>query len=282
MTGNIHTDSVSADVATNANVLCLHGLCAGSWTFEALLPMIAARGYNAHAISYRGHPPNPPLKNIGRVSVAEYAREAGQVARALDRPIVIGHSLGGLVALMLAGRNLIRAAVLISPAPPRGISIFSPAIVLRMLNYLPAMVFSGPLRMREGDVNAMVLNRIEPAKREAIRRRFVADSGCAARQVTLGKYRIPARAVRVPLLIVCGDEDRFIPLRVSQRVARKYDAPLHVARNHGHFLFGEPGWETEAGRILDWIDGLPRVVRDASADQVAPGAREPQIHRADS
>lgn len=274
MIGNVHTDTVAAENPSGVNVLCLHGLCAGSWTFESFLPMIAARGYNAHAISYSGHPPNPPLRNIGRASVADYAREAGQVARALDRPIVVGHSLGGLVGLMLAGRNLIRAAVLIAPAPPRGISIFSPGIVIRMLNYLPAMLFSGPLRMRDGDVNAMVLNKIEPSAREAIRRRFVADSGCAARQVTLGRYRIPARAVRMPILVVSGDADRFIPLRVSQRVARKYDAPLQVARNHGHFFFGEPGWEGEAARILDWIDGLPRVVRDPAADIAAPVARE--------
>src|SRR4051812_4294690 len=110
-----HVVSVTPSAVTGANVLCLHGLFAGSWVFEQVLPLIAARGYPAYAVSYRGHPPNPALDDISRASVADYANDAAEVARTLDRPILLGHSLGGLVALMLAGRGLARAVVLVSP-----------------------------------------------------------------------------------------------------------------------------------------------------------------------
>src|SRR3954470_17754906 len=81
-----HLQSVVPDDPSGADVLCLHGLFAGSWVFDQLLPMIAARGHPAHAISYRGHPPNAPLDNIGRVSIADYANDAADAARSLDRP----------------------------------------------------------------------------------------------------------------------------------------------------------------------------------------------------
>jgi pimeloyl-ACP methyl ester carboxylesterase len=241
--------------------LCLHGLFAGSWVYERLLPLIAERGHPAAALSFRGHPPAPPIPAIGRTSIAAYCHDAAEAARALDRPIVIGHSLGGLVALLLASRNLVRAVVLVSSAPPRGITVLSPALLVRMPRYLPALLFSRAFLPRPGDLDALVLNRVPVAEREQHRLRFVPDSGRAARQAAVGTSDADLSATRTPLLVVSGDEDRFVPLGVARRIAQRFDAPLHVAHGHGHFLFGEPGWETHAAAILDWIGQLPSAVR---------------------
>jgi pimeloyl-ACP methyl ester carboxylesterase len=271
--GSLHLDTVDVAAPTGAPVLCLHGLFAGSWVFERLLPLIAARGHPAAALSFRGHPPAPALPSIGRASVAAYCHDAAEAARMLDRPIVIGHSLGGLVALLLAARNLVRAVVLVSSAPPRGITVLSPALVLRMPRYLPALLLSRPFLPRPRDLDALVLNRMPPAEREIQRSRFVADSGRAARQAAFGSCEVDLHAARTPLLVVGADEDRFVPLGVARRIAERFDAPLQVALGHGHFLFGEPGWEEPATAMLDWIGGLPAAVRGgALASRTAPNA----------
>ena len=265
-TASYHLDTVPADEPTKAPVLCLPGLFAGAWVFERLLPLLAARGYPASAISYRGHPPLPPLTTIGRQSVTDFAFDASVAARALDRPIVIGHSLGGLVALMLAGRNLIRAAVLVSPAPPRGISVLSPPILLRMASYLPALLLSRPFLPKAAHLDALVLNRVPTSDRAGIRNRFVPDSGRAARELALGVFKLPPGTIRAPLLVVGAEHDRFIPVGVARRIAVHYHAPFHVAAGHGHFLLSEPGWESEAGVMLDWIDALPPSIRDVATE----------------
>jgi len=259
--GSLHLDTVDVESPRGAPVLCLHGLFAGSWVYERFLPLAAARGHPAAALSFRGHPPAPPIPAIGRTSIAAYCHDAAEAARALDRPIVIGHSLGGLVALLLAARNLVRAVVLVSSAPPRGITVMGPSLLLRMPRYLPALLFSRAFLPRPRDIDALVLNRVPPAEREQNRVRLVPDSGRAARQAALGTSDADLRATRTPVLVVSGDEDRFVPLGVARRIAQRYDAPLHVAQGHGHFLFGEPGWETHAAAILDWIGQLPPAVR---------------------
>jgi pimeloyl-ACP methyl ester carboxylesterase len=259
--GSLHLDTVDVESPRGAPVLCLHGLFAGSWVYERFLPLLAERGHPAAALSFRGHPPAPPIPAIGRTSIAAYCHDAAEAARALDRPIVIGHSLGGLVALLLASRNLVRAAVLVSSAPPRGITVLSPALLLRMPRYLPALLFSRAFLPRPRDLDALVLNRVPASEREQHRVRFVPDSGRAARQAALGTNDADLSVTRTPLLVVSGDEDRFVPLGVARRIAQRYDAPLHVARGHGHFLFGEPGWETHAAAIFEWIDQLPPAVR---------------------
>ena len=259
--GTLHLDTVDVARPRGAPVLCLHGLFAGSWVYQRVLPLIAERGYPAAALSFRGHPPASPLPAIGRTSIAGYCHDAFEAARALERPIVIGHSLGGLVALLLASRNLVRAAVLVSSAPPRGLSVFSRPLLLRMWRYLPALLFSRPFVPTACDLDALVLNEVPEEERAAMRARFIPDSGRAARQVAMGVYDVPLRSLRAPLLVVGAEHDRFVPLSVARRLARRYDAPLHVARGHGHFLFAEPGWETQVGAILDWIDRLPEPVR---------------------
>ena len=258
---SFHLDSIVAGPPGGAPVLCLPGLFAGSWVFERLLPLIASRGHHASAISYRGHPPLATRRDIGRQSVADFAEDAADAARSLDRPIVIAHSLGGLVALLLAQRRLIRAAVLLSPAPPSGINVLSAEILSRMVKYLPALLMSRAYQPTGADADALVLNRVRESEREAIRLRFVPDSGRASREIALGKYHIPSDSIRIPLLVVGSDDDRFIPLGVSRRIAERYSAPLHVAEGHGHFLLSEPGWERQAEVMLDWIDALPPALR---------------------
>ena len=259
--GSLRLDAVDVDTPRGAPVLCLHGLFAGSWVYEHVLPLIAARGYPAAALAFRGHPPAPAIPTIGRTSIAAYCHDAFEAARELERPIVIGHSLGGLVALLLASRNLVRAAVLVSSAPPRGISVLSAPLLLRMARYLPSLLLSRPFVPTSGDLDALVLNQVAPSERARLRGRFVPDSGRAARQAALGVYDVPVRSIRCPLLVVGAERDRFVPAGVARRLARRYDAALHLARGHGHFLFAEPGWEMQVAAILDWIDRLPAPVR---------------------
>jgi non-heme chloroperoxidase len=256
MAETFHLDSVLPAHATRAPVLCLHGLHAGSWAFEEMLPLIAARGHPAHAISYRGHAPNPALTDIGRQSLSDFAADAEAAARSLGRPIVIGHSMGGLIALLLASRDMVQAVVLVSSAPPRWIPALTPTLVARMPRYLASMLFSRPFMMSAKDIDELALNCIPAGERGEVRARFTPDSGRAVRQMALGVYSVPRRSIRVPMLVMGADSDRFIPLSVAERIARKYDAPLHVARGHGHMLFGERGWGTQAAIMLDWIGAL--------------------------
>jgi pimeloyl-ACP methyl ester carboxylesterase len=271
-----HLDTVHAENPSGANVLCLPGLFAGSWVFDDLLPLIAARGHSASSMAFRGHPPLPPMTSIGRQSIGDYLTDASAAARALDRPIVIGHSMGGLVALLLAARGLARAAILLSPAPARGINVLSPAILVRMVRYLPALLFSRAYLPIAADLDALVLNMVPAEQRAILRDRFIPDSGRASREMALGVHAVHPSDVRVPLFVVGADHDRFIPLDVSRRMARKYGAQLYVAEGHGHFLLAEPGWQKEAQVILDWIDSIEE--NRSSAEGISPAT----IHRSSS
>jgi pimeloyl-ACP methyl ester carboxylesterase len=257
-----------AGAGTKPPILFIPGYLASAWVYESYLPFFAERGYAGFALNLRGRAGSalPSGTMLGRVSLADFIEDARQVARWLiDRvgqPIVFGHSMGGLIAQKLGEEGLARALVLLSPAPPRGINVVSGSLLRRQIRYLPALLRSKRVVPKFSDMRALVLNRIPQAEQQATFERFVADSGRAGRDMTLGAVRVDAatlREKRCKVLVVTSDEDRFIPQHIAQRIAQRYHAPLYVARGHGHLVLQEPGWREPAEFIAGWLEReLPR------------------------
>jgi non-heme chloroperoxidase len=257
-----------ATVAATAPILYIPGYFASAWVYESYLPFFAARGYAGFALNLRGRGGSalPSGTMLGRVTLSDYIEDARQAARWLveriGTPIVFGHSMGGLIAQKLGEEGLARALVLLSPAPPRGISLLSGSLLRRQFRYLPAILRSRQVVPRLADMRALVLNHIPDAELQATFARFVPDSGRAGREMSFGAVRVDADRLREnvrKVLVVTSDDDRFVPQRVAQRIAQRYRAPLYVARGHGHLLQREPGWREPAEFIAGWLDReLPR------------------------
>jgi pimeloyl-ACP methyl ester carboxylesterase len=238
-------------------ILFLHGLFAASWYWDHYLRFFAERGYTGYAIDLRGRGASRAVPDIGRVSIEEFIADARDAAAALtiegQPPIVIGHSLGGLLAQKLAELGAARAAVLLCPAPPRGIPIVSAPLMARMLKYLPALALSRPLRPSRADTDVIILNGVPPAERERHYARLVPDSARAGRQALLGAVAIDAARVRCPVYVATASDDRFVPSAVVRRIAQKYHAAVREHAGHAHFLLQEPGWDVPAADVARWL-----------------------------
>src|SRR5512133_3628250 len=128
--------------ASRPPVLFVHGYFATATVFTQWLSFFAERGFPAYAVNLRGRTGSRPGIDLGRASIAYFADDASAVARHLGAPLVVGHSMGGLIAQRLAERGDVRAAALVSPAPPRGITVLSPRLAIKQLKYLPAILGS--------------------------------------------------------------------------------------------------------------------------------------------
>ena len=99
------------------------------------------------------------------------------------------------------------------------------------------------------DLRALVLNRMPEAEQDKLLNLLVPDSGRAARQMSVLGVPVDRARVKVPVLVIAGDKDLFIPLSRGRRVAARYGAPLREAPGRGHMLIIEPGYE----ELCDWI-----------------------------
>jgi pimeloyl-ACP methyl ester carboxylesterase len=263
--GNLTLASAQPRPGTQAKppMLFIPGYFASAWVYESYLPFFADRGYAGFALNLRGREGSalPSGTVLGRVSMNDFIDDARQAVRwlteRLSRPIVVGHSMGGLIAQKLGEEGLARALVLLSSAPPRGISVMSGRLLRRQLRYLPALLRSKRVVPRWSDMRELVLNRVPEDEQQAAFARFVSDSGRAGREMSLGAVKVDAERVRAngcPVLVVTSDDDRFIPPRIAQRIAQRYRAPVYMARGHGHLMLQEPGWSEPASFIASWLE----------------------------
>lgn len=235
-------------------VLCVHGMFGGAWQFNGWLPLLADRGYEAQALNLRGHHGSRPVVEFGKVSVRDFVEDALEVARFLGEPVVLGHSMGGLIAQKLAEAGAVRAAVLLCATPPRGILATSLTLIRRQLKHLPAILGSRTMRPDRSDADWLMFNRTPQAEADAIFEQLVPESGTAGREMTFGAIAVDERRVRCPVLSVTSSDDRFVVPRIGRALAKKYAAEQLVADGNAHLVISEPGWEKVAARVLDWLD----------------------------
>lgn len=239
---------------TKPRVLLIHGMFGGGWYWAAYQTLLAQHGYESHAINLRGHHGSRPVRDIGRVSLHEYVADAAEVARPLDRPIVIGHSMGGLIAQKLAEVGACRTTVLLASAPPRWISPVSWLLLRKQVKYLGALLTQKALLPDRSDADALMFNRTPMEDRAAFFARLVPESGRAGLELSLGTVAIREQRVTSPVLVVGGTDDRFVVPRVARALARKYKATFRSYDGFAHHIMSEPGWERPASDIIAWME----------------------------
>jgi pimeloyl-ACP methyl ester carboxylesterase len=114
----LRAHSVLAGGDARPPVILVHGAAnsARVWTFWQ--EELARRGWSSHAIDLRGHGTSAPT-DLGTTRMADYAHDIGALARTLRHPpVLIGWSMGGLVAMMAAAACRARACVGLAPSAP--------------------------------------------------------------------------------------------------------------------------------------------------------------------
>jgi pimeloyl-ACP methyl ester carboxylesterase len=241
----------------------------GAWVYEGFRRILEADGFICHTPALRHHdvsPSAPPHPDLGTTSLQDYAADLEEVIRGLDdTPVLVGHSMGGVLAQVLAARGLARAMVLLAPGPP------SRVFALRRTSFwafLPTLMRWGfwrrPHRPSPGRARYGLFSHVPPGEWEASYARLVHEAGRAAAQIgfphfdSTGGADVDPTLVTCPTLVLAGNGDRLTPPGMVRSVARLYEdvGTFVLLENHGHWLVGEPGWEAVAERVSAWIREL--------------------------
>jgi pimeloyl-ACP methyl ester carboxylesterase len=201
-------------------------------------------------------------------SVGEITEHYADVIRALDRkPIVIGHSFGGLITQKLAGLGLIKIAVAIDPAPFRGV-LPLPVSALRAafpvlgnpLNRRRAIALT-PKQFRFAFANAVSADEANRLYDEY----SVAGSGVPLFQAALANFNPGTEAKvdtknpdRGPLLIISGEQDNTVPWAIANASYKQYKKNPNVTEiveiaGRGHSLVIDGGWKEVADTALNFV-----------------------------
>ena len=261
--GDLLLDAAIPAKPSRPAVLMVHGIMGGAWYFAKWLEFFSARGHPAYALNLRGHHGSRPVREFGRVSVMDYVTDVLDAARGMrerhpEAPLIlVGHSMGGLVAQKAAESLELAGLVLLSAVPPRGIPLLSWPLIRRQMKHVGAILRLRAILVDPADAAVLFLNRVDPVEVASLIPRWTPASGRAGRDMTLGRVAVDPSRVRCPVVVIAGGGDVAIPPRIQRALARKYGATFRVYDGNAHFLIWEPGWDRIAADVGAWIDEHP-------------------------
>lgn len=241
-------------------LLFVHGAFGAAWSWtEHFLPFFMRRGRHVAAFSLRGHGGSEGHEALREVSLADLVTDLRRAIAALpEPPVVIGHSLGGLVAQRLLGVVPMRGLVLVSSLPPDGLALIGPRLALTDPVILAEGLFGSLAKRRAPVADAhwrLLFSEGLPAERAAAyAARMTPESPRALAEAHLPGPIAPAVLVGVPALAIGGTADRLVwPVSVA-RTALYHGARARTFAGMGHFLMLDQGAEEAARAILDWLE----------------------------
>ena len=236
-------------------IVLLHGFWAHHEHFRHYVRAFSDAGFQTYAPSRRGRCRVPPERGAG-VRFEDHVEDTLRVLDAIDgEAIVLGWSLGGLVAQKVVESRGAPALVLVAPVAPRDIRepptwAGWPAY----LHHLPAMLLGRPFGLTAREADAALLNGLPELDRRRIHDTMVDDSGTVARQIALVGVPVDETKITCPVYCCVGIDDKITPARSARRIARKYGATLREYPGRAHWLLEEPGWEGAVSDVVAWLD----------------------------
>lgn len=232
-------------------LLLVHGYGGAAWNFSELAPLLPGRRLVLPDLP--GHGASAPLPAVRTLSGFSDVLAALCEAEGLARVDVVGHSLGGVVALRLAERHqeLVGSLVLAAAAGISSSTRFGEALITLAGIVKPARIagrrvdrIAASPRLRR-----LVFQPFEVSNADTLSERAVhgflraatmhSDALSAGLALSADDPRVGLESVRCPVLVLWGARDRQVPLEDGFEYARRLRAPIRVIADCGHLLIGE-------------------------------------------
>ena len=237
-------------------LLLVHGALTGSWIWSSFAGYFAERGWEAHALNFRGHYTSD-IADMADVRMRDYADDIGVAIRQLGRPpVLIGWGIGALASMLYAEHHPVLGLVMLAPSPPAGALPRRPSVP--ELNEVPETYDADwwgwlqPVeRLRETypDMNDDDLEKMQEMLRGA------RESGTARRERMRG-VAVDAASIGVDTLVIGAGLDDVVHPTEARRTADLLGATYEYVPSASHFglVMGSGSWPQVAGSVLGWLE----------------------------
>lgn len=247
----------AAAPARHTPLLFVHGAYANAWLWEAhYLPFFAARGWAASAFSFSGHGKSPGGELLNALSIQDYVNDLARVIASMPTaPVVIAHSMGGLVLQKFLETTNLPGAVLLCSVPPQGLL----GATLNLMFGRPNVLFDLNRIMGGGEPQLDSIREAlfhQPVSRELLHECFLHMQPESLRAIwDMSGFDLPrpARMHRPPMLILGAEHDALIPPAQVDATGSALHLPVEIIPNAGHALMLEPDFTPAAERIAAWL-----------------------------
>jgi pimeloyl-ACP methyl ester carboxylesterase len=240
-------------------LLFVHGAWHGSWCWkEHFLPYFAQHGYASYTFDLRGHGASEGGKRLRWTRIADYVADVEQVARQFDhQPLLIGHSMGGLVVQKYLETHQAPAAILLASVPPTGVLRTTLSIARR--HPLPFLKANATLKLYPiVGTPALTREAFFPADMpdEEVQRYFalIRDESYRA-FLDMMVFNLPhPKRVKTPMLVLGAEYDTIFTPKEVRATARAYHTEATIFPSMAHDVMLGNDWQDVADHMLHWLN----------------------------
>lgn len=250
-------------------IVFIHGMLFTPLCWQQWISYYQAKGYKCIAPAWPGRDKpietlrnNHPDAQLGKLTLADVVEHYTKIIKGLDeKPILIGHSMGGLIVQILLQRDLAAAGIAIDSSPPKGVfnlkwsflkanwPIFSPFVSRDEPYYIPFEHFQYAF------VHTLPLEE----QRAAYEKYVIPESRNVAWGALSDVAKVDFKKQHPPLLLIAGSDDNIIPASLNTANYRKYEQSPGITdfkefAGRTHFIIGQKNWEEVANYIVSWLN----------------------------
>lgn len=180
-----------------------------------------------------------------------------------EKPILMGHSFGGLITQVLLNRELGVAGVAIHSAPPQGVFPYEFSFLKagwKVLGLFTSMKKTYMMSFKDWQY-AFVNGMEEKDQRASYSKYTIPESKTAARGALTDATKVDYNKPHPPLLFTAGSTDHIMPAHLNYRNYKAYKQNGSILEykefpGKNHFVLGLPSWKEDADYILNWLEKL--------------------------
>jgi len=242
-------------------ILLVHGAWHGAWCWEhTYLDYFANAGHETWALDLRGHGDSGNSKPLRFTTIGDYIKDVMAVISEMpSAPIVIAHSMGGLVCQHLLNKDVDIAGLgLLASLPHYGVS--GAKLTVHPLQQLKSSLTWSLYPLVSNPEHAQTMFLEADAEQETIDR-LINNLGDEAYFAFFGMlvFALPKKpdpSCKTPICVVGGGADKTVAVEHQEKLAAHLNLQAHILEGEPHNLMMSKNWQKSADIFIEWIEGI--------------------------
>ncbi|MDO4432823.1 MAG: alpha/beta hydrolase [Aerococcaceae bacterium] len=246
------------------DIVLIHGTWCNGNIWGEFATKLANMGIRVHTPSLRYHdlPYEEVEQKVGAVSLTDYADDLVALVESLpEPPLLLGHSLGCLLAQMVAERTSVAGMILMGPAPTADIFAFYPTMVRCFIRHFLRWGFwKKAMPPYKDEFFRYCLNAQDDSIKEDIFKELVPESGKVYTQMAFPFFDrsragyVDFDKINCPVLVITGSEDKMTVSAIARKTAKNYKDSLLVSITGADHMYESGKFQDKTLSIIqNWL-----------------------------
>ena len=228
---------------------------------EHFLPYFARQGYEAHAFSLRGHGLSEGHSRAHSWRLDDFVADLAAVTATMPQPpVLIGHSMGGMIVQKyLESEPVIAGVVLMASVPPQGLLPMNMTMMMRhpfLFQQMSMLAMFGSKHVTVGLMRRLLFHTDLPDSRlhDFLRYTYTESQMVALDMMGMNSLGLKPEQVGVPVLVQGAEHDVLVSPAMVRETARFYRTEARIFSEMGHGMMAELNWQDAADHLREWLE----------------------------